>query len=63
MNEWDKLHRQAEINKKLYPPGTRILLLHMGDDDPRPIADNSRGSVVGVDDIGTVFVNFDSGSR
>lgn len=28
----------------MYPEGTRILLLHMGD-DPRPVEDNMRGTV------------------
>ena len=61
MNEWDKLHRQAEINKKLYPPGTRILLLHTGDDDPQPVEDNMRGTVKFVDDIGSIHTAFDNG--
>jgi hypothetical protein len=26
MNEWDKLHRQAERYKAEYPPGTRIMI-------------------------------------
>jgi hypothetical protein len=38
------------------------MLLHMGD-DPRPIEDNTRGTVVCVDDIGTVHCNFDNGRR
>ena len=29
MNEYDRLHRQAQRYKELYPKGTRILLLHM----------------------------------
>ena len=60
MNEWDKLHRQAERYKAEYPPGTRIMLLSMGEDIHR-IGDNTRGTVMAVDDIGTVFVNFDNG--
>ena len=27
MNEWDRLHRQAQRYKEAYPPGTRIMLL------------------------------------
>ena len=45
MNEYDRLHRQAQRYKELYPEGTRILLLHMGD-DPRPVEDNMRGTVI-----------------
>ena len=60
MNEWDRLHRQAERNKALYPPGTRVMLLHMGD-DPNPVADHTRGTVTAVDDMGTVHCSFDNG--
>lgn len=60
MNEWDRLHRQAEHYKAAYPPGTRIMLLHMGD-DPRPIEDNMRGTVKAVDDLGTLHCSFDNG--
>lgn len=60
MNEWERLHRQAEHYKEAYPPGTRVLLLHMGD-DPRPVEDNMRGTVQFVDDIGTVHCAFDNG--
>ena len=48
MNEYDRLHRQAQRYKELYPKGTRILLLHMGD-DPRPVEDDMRGTVMFVD--------------
>jgi len=44
MNEYDRLYRQAQRYREMYPEGTRILLLHMGD-DPRPIEDNMRGTV------------------
>ena len=60
MNEWERLHRQAERYKEAYPPGTRVLLLHMGD-DPRPVEDNMRGTVRFIDDMGTVFCAFDNG--
>ena len=61
MNDWDRLRRIAETQKKLYPPGTRIELIHMGDDDPHPIPDGTKGTVTAVDDIGTVFCRFDNG--
>lgn len=62
MNEYDRLHRQAQRYKELYPKGTRILLLHMGD-DPRPVEDNMRGTVEFVDDIGTIRCSFDNGRQ
>ena len=49
MNEYDRLYRQAQRYKELYPKGTRILLLHMGN-DPRPVEDDMRGTVIAVDD-------------
>ena len=60
MNEYERLRRQAERCKAAYPPGTRVLLLLMGD-DPRPVETNMRGTVRFVDDIGTVHCAFDNG--
>ena len=60
MNEWERLHRQAERYRKEYPPGTRILLSHMGD-DPWPVKENIKGTVRAVDDIGTLHCSFDDG--
>ena len=57
MNEWERQKRKAEYLKKVYPPGTRIVLNSMGN-DPRPI---ESGTVEVVDDIGTVHCEFDSG--
>ena len=62
MNEYDRLHRQAQRYKELYPEGTRILLLHMGD-DPRPVEDDMRGTVMFVDDTSTVHCKFDNGRQ
>ena len=61
MNEWDRLHRQAERYKAEYPSGTRIMLLSMGNDIHR-VKDNTRGTVLTVDDIGTLHCNFDIGA-
>lgn len=60
MNEWERLHRQAERYKRDYPAGTRIQVLYMGD-DPRPIESGTRGTVRVVDDMGTVHCDFDNG--
>ena len=48
--------------KDRYPEGTRICLDYMGD-DPRPIPPGTKGTVVHVDDIGTVHCDFDNGRR
>lgn len=60
MNEWDRLHRQAERYKAEYPSGTRIMLLNMGQDIHR-VSDNTQGTVMAVDDIGTLHCRFDNG--
>ena len=60
MTEWERLHRQAKIMKERYPTGTRIMLLHMGN-DPNPIPPNTKGTVSVVDDVGTLHCDFDNG--
>ena len=60
MNEWDRLHRQAQRYKEAYPPGTRIMLLGMGN-DPNPVESSTRGTVRVVDDIVTLHCDFDNG--
>ena len=62
MNEFDRQQRLAAECRLNYPPGTRRLLLKMGD-DPRPIEDNTRGTVDVVDDMGTIHCTFDNGRR
>lgn len=62
MSEWDRLHRQAQYYKESYPPGTRIVLLGMGN-DPNPVASGTRGTVRVVDDIGTLHCTFDNGRQ
>ena len=60
MNRFEAERRMAQRMKDNYPPGTRIMLLSMGD-DPRPVEDNTRGTVRGVDDMGTLHCDFDNG--
>lgn len=60
MNRFEAERRFAQRMKDNYPPGTRILLLQMGD-DPRPIEANTRGTVAVVDDMGTLHCDFDNG--
>ena len=62
MNDWAKAERMAKMYKEMYPKGTRIKLLAMGD-DPRPIPSGTKGTVEVVDDIGTVHCAFDNGRR
>ena len=48
--------------KEAYPPGTRVELISMND----PFSDllpGDKGTVRWVDDIGTIHVNWDNGSR
>lgn len=44
MNDFERLSRIANKIKAEYPEGTRILLIEMGDDDPRPIPRNTSGN-------------------
>ena len=54
--------KEVERIRSRYPVGCRIVLDRMGD-DPRPIPSGTKGTVVAVDDIGTVHCNFDNGRR
>lgn len=60
MNKIESERRLAQHMKDSYPPGTRIILLSMGD-DPCPVEDNTRGTVRAVDDMGTLHCDFDNG--
>lgn len=60
MNRSEAEQRFVQSVKDNYPPGTRIILLSMGD-DPRPVESNTRGTVKAVDDIGTLHCDFDNG--
>ena len=44
MNEWERLNRQAERYKEMYPPGTRLELISM-DDPYAPVPPGTRGTV------------------
>lgn len=52
---------QINFYKENYPAGTRVCLDHMGGDDPRPVPAGTKGTVISVDDIGTVHCEFDNG--
>lgn len=54
---------RKEIREKLrkqYPPGTRVELIRMEDIQAPPTG--TRGTVIGVDDIGSIMVSWDNGS-
>lgn len=46
--------------RERFKPGSRVELLKMDDVQAPPIG--TRGTVVGVDDIGSTMVNWDNGS-
>lgn len=46
--------------RKQYPEGTRVKLVKM--DDPQAPLMGTRGTVIGVDDIGSIMVRWDNGS-
>jgi len=48
--------------RKVYPVGARVELVHMNDPYNTKLFPGVRGTVVSVDDIGTVHVRWDCGS-
>ena len=50
----------VERLRKKYPVGCRVELLHMDDVQAPPIG--TKGTVKGVDDIGSIMVAWDNGS-
>lgn len=42
-----------------YPAGTRVELVRMGDPQAPPVG--TKGTVLGVDDIGSIMVSWDNG--
>jgi hypothetical protein len=51
---------QLRALRKEYPAGSRVKLLHMDDPYAPPIS--TKGTVIGVDDIGSILVEWDNGS-
>lgn len=49
----------VEQLRKQYPAGTRVELVRMNDEQAPPIG--TRGTVIGVDDAGSIMVSWDSG--
>ena len=46
--------------RRTYPAGTKVELVHMNDDHAPPRG--TRGTVIFVDDIGTIHVRWNTGS-
>lgn len=61
MNDWHRMEQEAKRYKEMYPQGTRLLLNHMNDPFA-PIPVGTRGTVVHVDDVGTIHMKWDTGS-
>ena len=58
-----KIEPSAALLRKLrarYPVGTRVELVKMDDTQAPPVG--TRGTVIAVDDIGTIHVRWDNGS-
>ena len=51
---------KVEMLRKQYPAGARVQLDQMDDVQAPPIG--TKGTVIGVDDIGSIMVNWDNGS-
>ena len=60
-NGQSHIGEQLALIKQKYPLGTRVELIHM-DDPYSKLKNGDKGSVTGVDDIGTIFVSWDCGS-
>ena len=52
--------KQIERLREQYPKGTRVELIRMEDPQAPPVG--TKGTVIGVDDIGTIHVKWDTGS-
>ena len=50
----------VERIRKEYPKGTRVMLVNMDDTQAPPLGTN--GTVIGVDDTGSIMVAWDNGS-
>ena len=59
MSNWPSRETVKRIREQ-YPAGTRIELIRMEDEQAPPIG--TSGTVVGVDDIGSIMVQWDNGS-
>lgn len=61
MNRQERINRQIKSLRESFPAGCRVELLRMDDDQAPPVG--TLGTVVAVDDIGTIHVKWDNGSN
>lgn len=54
-------HKQVEEMRAIYPKGTRIKLVKMDDVQAPPVG--TKGTVLCVDDTGSIVVTWDNGSH
>ncbi len=59
--EQDAMHRLVGALRKCYPTGTRVVLVKMDDVQAPPIG--TQGTVTGVEESGTIMVDWDNGSH
>lgn len=59
-NYFERAKKYAEEMKFEFPPGTRVKCLFMN--DVQAVPSGTEGTVVRVDDVGTVHVDWDNGS-
>ena len=51
---------EVESIRRMYPAGTRVELVRM--DDPQAPPEGTHGTVLGVDDTGSLLMRWDNGS-
>ena len=56
---WFPSKAVVEMLRRQYPVGTRVELVRMDDPQAPPIG--TKGTVLGVDDIGSIMIAWDSG--
>lgn len=61
MRNKDLSERKLECLKKIYPKGTRVELVYM-DDPYTKLTPGLKGTVRFIDDMGTIFIDWDNGS-
>ena len=60
-DKFSRMSRQAELIKKMFTEGTKVLLHEMMGEPQMP--DGLKGEVRFVDDIGQIHVQWENGSR
>lgn len=53
------MNNKVKMYKEMYPTGTRLELINM--EDAQAVSSGTKGSVVCVDDMGTIHMKWDNG--